>query len=126
MFREYNPNPSGLNVGDCVIRAISMLFGISWDEAYLKMVTQGFLMKDMPSANRVWTEFLRQHSYKRFIIPDTCPDCYTVADFCNDHPTGKYLLGTGSHVLAVIDGDHYDSWDSSKEVPIYFWRRNGL
>lgn len=126
MFKEYNPNPSGLNVGDCVIRAISMLFGISWDEAYLKMVTHGFLMKDMPSANRVWAEFLRQHSYKRFIIPDTCPDCYTVADFCNDHPTGKYLLGTGSHVLAVIDGDHYDSWDSSKEVPIYFWRRNGL
>lgn len=126
MFKEYNPNPSGLNVGDCVIRAISKLFGISWDEAYLKMVTQGFLMKDMPSANRVWADFLHQHSYKRFIIPDTCPDCYTVADFCNDHPTGKYLLGTGSHVLAVIDGDHYDSWDSSKEVPIYFWRRNGL
>lgn len=126
MFKEYNPNPSGLNVGDCVIRAISALFGISWDEAYLKMMCQGFLMKDMPSANRVWGEFLRKQNYKRFIIPDTCPECYTVREFCNDHPKGQYMLGTGSHVLAVIDGDYYDSWDSGKEVPIYFWRRNGV
>ena len=36
--------------------------------------------------------------------------------------SSKYLIGTGSHAVAVIDGDYYDSWDSGNEIPAYFWR----
>jgi hypothetical protein len=25
-------------------------------------------------------------------------------------------VGTGTHVVAVIDGDYYDAWDSGNEV----------
>ena len=57
------------------------------------------------------------------IIPNTCPDCYTIADFCNDHPYGTYILATGTHVVAVIDGDYYDTWDSGNEIPIFYWQK---
>lgn len=30
MWRQYNPNPKGLLVGDCVIRAISKALGMTW------------------------------------------------------------------------------------------------
>ena len=121
----YNPNPAGQRVGDCVIRAISKITGKSWGETYIAIAVQGYNLYDMPSSNNVWAAYLRSLGFKRFVIPDTCPDCYTVKDFCIDNPQGAFLLATGSHVVPVIDGDYYDAWDSGAEVPIYFWTKEG-
>ena len=30
------------------------------------------------------------------------------------------------NVIAVIDGDYYDSWDSGNEVPIYYWKQEDV
>lgn len=78
-------------------------------------------MGRMPSSNGVWMKFLENEGYKRQIIPDTCPYCYSVKDFCNDHPEGRYILGTGTHVIAVIQGDYYDTFDSGDMTPLCFW-----
>lgn len=78
----------------------------------------------MPTANRVWGAYLKDHNWKVSEIPTSCPDCYTVSDFCKDHPDGEYIVATGSHVVAVIDGDYYDAWDSGQEVPSYYWSKD--
>jgi hypothetical protein len=56
-------------------------------------------------------------------IPSECPDCYSVSQFCDDHPVGKFIVALNGHVLAVEDGNYYDTWDSGDETPIYFWRK---
>ena len=122
-YVHFNPNPAGQRVGDCVIRAISKLTGQDWERTYIGVAVQGYISYDMPSSNAVWAEYLRRRGFRRYVIPDTCPDCYTVKDFCIDNPQGAFLLATGSHVVTVIDGDYYDAWDSGSEVPIYFWTR---
>ena len=122
-YKYYNPNPLGLSVGDCTIRAISKVIERDWKSTYLSLMVQGYKMYDMPSANRVWGEFLRSQGFVRHTIPSTCPDCYTVREFCIDHSVGSYVLGTGEHVIAVVDGDYYDSWDSGREIPIYYFER---
>ena len=119
----YNPNPFKLSVGDCTIRAISRALNYSWKRTYLSLVIQGFLMYDMPSANRVWGEFLKSQNFIKRQISDTCPDCYTIRDFCIDNPIGTFIVGTGEHVVCVINGDYYDSWDSGNEIPIYYFER---
>ena len=125
MFREYNPNPTARRVGDCAVRAIAKALDIDWESAYSKIVTNGFIMGDMPSSDAVWGSVLRQHGFYRTIIPNNCPDCYTAEDFCEDHPKGVFVLGFGDHVSTVVDGDIYDTWDSSYEVPMYFWYKKG-
>jgi len=60
------------------------------------------------------------------VIPNECPDCYTAEDFCREHPTGTYILGFGGHVATVIDGNIYDSWDSSRMIPIYYWHKENM
>ena len=116
-----NPNPSGSYVGDCVVRAISLANHEDWKVTFIGLCVQGYEMCDMPSSNKVWGEYLKRKGYHRFIIPDTCPECYTVKRFSEDHPTGTYILGTGTHVVAVINGNYIDSWNSGDEIPIYYW-----
>lgn len=123
MYKEYNPNPTARKVGDCSVRAIAKALDLDWERAYLLIAVNGFSMGDMPSSDSVWGSVLRQHGFYREAIPNTCPDCYTAADFCQDHPEGTFVLAFGGHVATVADGDLYDSWDSSNEVPAYFWYR---
>lgn len=122
MYRYYNPNPKRRSANDCVIRAISKITGLSWDDLYIEITSIGFVEKEMPSTNAIWGILLKRFGFRKYLIPDTCPDCYTVKDFCMDNPFGSYILGTGSHVVAVINGDYYDSWDSGNEIPVYYWK----
>lgn len=121
MFQEYNPNPVGRRVGDCSVRAISKALDTDWETAYLMLVSNGFSMGDMPSSDSVWGATLRQHGFYRESLPNDCPDCYTAEDFASDHPDGTFVLGFGGHVATCKDGTIYDSWDSSKEVPQFYW-----
>lgn len=123
MWVRYNANPDGRNVGDCTIRALSLALGQSWERTYVELALEGFMMGDMPSANHVWGAYLRRKGFRRRILPDACPDCYTVADFARDHPSGTYLLALDGHVVCLIDGDWYDTWDSGGKIPLYYWTR---
>lgn len=123
MFKYYNPNPEGKNVGDCVIRAVSNLLSQSWDQTYIDICICGLIHHDMPSGNAVWGKYLADKGYRRGILPDKCPACYTVRDFAEEHPEGSYLLVLDSHVVSVIDGDYFDTWDSGDGVPAYYWTK---
>lgn len=130
MWRFYNPNPTGAKVGDCSVRAVCKAIGTDWDTAFSAIALAGFVMGDMPSSNAVWGAFLRSKGFERRPMPDTYPEIKTAADFCAEHPEGTYVLVFSGHVATVVDGDLYDSWDSSAEIPLYYYtkqeEKNGL
>ena len=113
MWVEYNPNPAGRRVGDCAVRAVAKALNVDWETSYAMIVNNGFQMCDMPSSDSVWGAALRKHGFYRKTIDDTCPDCYTADDFCRDHPKGTFVLGFGNHAATVVNGNLYDSADSS-------------
>jgi hypothetical protein len=119
-FIKYNPNPANKETGDCVVRALAVAEGLTWDAAFQGVTQKAFREKDMPSMNPVWANYLIERGYILHGIPNTCPRCYTVADFAYDHPYGTYVLGTGSHAIAVIDGNYIDAWDSGDITPMYY------
>lgn len=123
MYVHYNPNPLGKHIGDCTVRAICRVTGKDWNDIFLGLSAKAFELKDLPDANAVWERYLKLLGFKRHIIPDTCPDCYTVREFASDHKYGSYILATGTHVVAVVDGNYYDDWDSGDKVPLYFYTK---
>lgn len=122
-FVEYNPNPYGKKVGDCTIRALAKALGKTWGDIFVGLAFQGFQTGDMMNANSVWGAYLFENGFIQEVVSNTCPDCYTVKDFCEDNPEGTFVLATGSHVVAVEDGNYYDLWDSGDETIAYIWRK---
>ncbi len=118
-----NPNPENALNGDCTVRALCLALQKPWHEVYLGLCAIGFELCDMPSSNRVWGQYLLDKGFIKHMLPDACPNCYSIRDFCLDHPSGVYVLGTGSHVVAVIEGDYYDTWNSGDEQPLYFFKK---
>lgn len=123
MWIPFNPNPKGLLVGDCTVRAICAATGMDWNAAHKALCDLSGDLADMPSADRVWWTLLEHLGFRRQRLIDRCPDCYTVIDFCYDHPKGTFILGPKDHAVCVIDGSYWDSWDSGMTIPAYFFSR---
>ena len=119
MWKYCNPNPCKVLVGDCVIRACTIALDSNWHRVHQDLSFLSNTRCNMPSANVVWGEYLedkgliyREPSYTQ-----------TVRQFCREHPTGCYTIGTGTHAVTIIDGDWYDIWDSGDEVVEYYFKR---
>lgn len=134
MYIHYNDNPFNLDTGDCVIRAISTALNYNWFMVHDELSFLSRKMADMPSSNRVWKQYLYDKGLQEYQAQNTCPNCLTVERFCKQHPKGRFILSTaeytkardnlivtGTHVVAVIDGDYYDTWDSGANVPLSYF-----
>lgn len=117
MFIYYNPNPLGLNVGDCVVRMLTIVLNKSWDDAFDILAEESKKHANMPSANIVWFDILKDLGYKQNYLEYEM----TVEEFCNRFNEGLFIIGTGTHVLTVVDGNFYDSWNSKNEKIIFFF-----
>ena len=124
MYRYYEPNPVRSGAIDCTVRAISKALGVTWERAHAMLAVNSFLMGTVQCDDDVWGSILRQHGFRRQSVPNTCPDCYTVEMFCEDHPRGTYVIKSQDHVATVIDGTLYDTWDSSGKTVLFFWERD--
>ena len=122
MWIRCNVNPAKNHTGDCVIRACVVALHKTWvqvsDEIY-SLSREHFLSM---SDDHLWGRYLYEQGFTPFLLPENCPNCITIKRFCVMYPRGIYIIGTGSHAVAVIDGNYYDSWDSGDEMPSFFWR----
>lgn len=125
MWIYTNPNPCRREEPDCVVRAISVATGQDWDTVHWDLCELSHQKCTMPSVNWLWETYLRRKGFEKFLLPDTCPSCVSVREFCRKYPEGTYVIGTGSHAVAVISGNYLDAWDSGDETVTYFFRKRG-
>ena len=118
-----NLNPLRRNTNDCVIRAIALAMNMSWDDVYMDVARMGKDLADNMEANSTWGTYLKRNGWIQEVLPDHCPECYTVQDFCRDFPSGTYIVATGSHVLCIKDGAAYDTSDPKDEILTYYFRK---
>lgn len=98
-----------------------MALDVDWDTASDMIYQMARGMATTTDDDAAWGAVLRRAGFYRAIVPNTCPDCYNMNDFCRDHPRGIYVVKMPGHVATVIDGKVYDTWDSSREHVIYYW-----
>ena len=123
MWMKTNPNPGHKEVSDSAVRAIAIALNRRWLDIYDDLCRLGREEFNMPSADSVWSRYLYETGFRPFQAGDSTRKSMTVTEFCLTYPEGIFVIGTGSHVLAVINGEYYDSWDSGNEVLSFFWKK---
>lgn len=121
-YRYFNPNPKNRSANDCLVRALSRVFEITWDQAYDLLWDLGKQEKEIPTTNYVWEKYLQSQGFRRHSLP-LCPECIDVHRFSQYYNDGAYIVCTGTHVVAVVDGDYFDAWDSGSEPAMYYFDR---
>ena len=123
MWIYANPNPCRQEEPDCVVRAISIATDQSWKKVHRDLCQLSCEKCTMPSVNWLWGLYLKRKGFRKFLLPDECPACVTVREFARMYSEGTYVVGTGTHAVAVINGNWYDAWDSADETLTFFYER---
>lgn len=133
ILKRYNANTRDSHVGDCVKRSLSVAFRMDYDEVSREL---NRIKREVGASaynvSRVFNVFLQRHGdYKWTTIP--AGNRPTVEEFADDYSSGTYLLLTGrakdimirgltDHMVCVVDGTIYDSWDSRQDHVVDYIR----
>lgn len=119
---EYQPNPQNYTTGDCTIRAYTKTENMSWEDAYDMASNAGMEVAALPDdpkvVEKMLTEKLGYTKYK-YTKDERC----TLNEFAIAHPFGTYICKMRRHVVAVVDGFYYDSWDSGKKKVTEYYEK---
>jgi hypothetical protein len=122
--KYYNPNPSKKEVGDCVVRAFCKALGKNWDEVYLELCLLGLELKAMPNCDVTWKAFAERNGFiKHSIKVPKGSRRPTVYSFSEQHKKGTYILNVANHIVTVVDGYYYDTWDSGDKSLYGFYEK---
>lgn len=115
MYKFYNANARGKFVNDCVVRAISLAENKPWDETYKELSTiaqeKGIILDDVN-----FVEPLLDSRYKR-----KCYNGKYVWEFCEENPSGTYLITMNGHITCCIDGIIYDTFNCLDRIMWCAW-----
>ena len=125
-LKYYNANANGKNVGDCSRRSISLAYGKPYEQVALDSRRLASAMGTRYQSNRVIYQLIKKYGYVwKKDAKDLGLDVEgrpTVGDVADHLPTGTYIVHCESpdkrqiagHMVALIDGTLYDTWDSQK------------
>jgi len=109
---KYNPNPQGQNTGDCSIRAYCKAEGMDWNDAYDMATKLGKEMSMICDDHKVVNKILTERFGYEYVKGEKGNKKKTVNEFAIEHPEGTYIAWVSKHVVTIINGYYYDSWDS--------------
>jgi hypothetical protein len=103
--RSLSKRPKASN--DCTVRAVAVAFNIPYDEAYEQLAAMGRKCGQGPDTAD-WKKWIGARStWQAFQAVKGSPRMNAVR-FCQQFPTGRYILSFAGHVAGVIDGHVYD------------------
>ena len=123
VWKPYNPQPKKKIVADCVKRTVCAVTG--WDYMYVQrmlnrikrdLIAQGHTEIQSYRSRKVGIELCRRMGWERIGNDDDheCYDEMTGVLFAKSHPTGQYILQMPNYWVACVNGQLYDTYDTSQ------------
>ena len=126
-FRYYNANSHNHKTGDCVVRALCTACNISWEECATELFNIGIKKGYTMLEDKVIDKFLENHGFMKCKEPRTYNNTKMCVRSWLDknriyYKKYKIVANVGSHhIVAIIDGQVNDIWDSSKQTMHKYW-----
>ena len=126
-FHWHNANPKGRRTGDCVVRAISMFLGWTWERTYRELAEWGIEHATAMSCPENYEKFLLSKGWEKEPQPRRATGKkFTVAEFCKEiaEPGHVYVVSMANHLTSVgPDRRINDTWDCGDKCVGNYWSR---
>ena len=115
-FKEYNANPNGENIDDCVIRAISLVLHMDYWDVFDSLCEYADKSKTGMEINSlgIFVAWLRDKGWEFRELTNKM----TVNQFCKQRQengdNGEYLGLVNGHMTAIINGQYWDTWNCGR------------
>ena len=125
-YQYYQPNKKDLKdkYGDCVIRALTKVLNMEWMEVFEDMIPFCREYQALHNNQIVYTEYLKSKGFKYVGISNKKGSKRpTPKTFAKAHKIGTYFVTVANHVVAIVDGIYYDTWDSGEKSMYGYWEK---
>lgn len=112
MYKYYQPNEKHKKACDCVVRALTKACNMTWEQVYKRLCEIGLAEWDMPNSPEVYRIMLLEQGFKMNTIKAVKGSKRpTVESFTKEHKKGIYVLEVANHIVGVVNGCYFDTWD---------------
>lgn len=125
-YKYYQPNKKDLKdeYGDCVIRSLTKAVNLDWIEVFEELVPYARELQCMPNSKACYEKYLKDKGFTYTGISNKKGTKRpTVDSFAKAHKSGTYVLIVANHLVSVVDGIYYDTWDSGEKSMYGYWER---
>lgn len=116
-YKYYQPNKKDVKdrYGDCVVRALTKVMNKTWLEVFNELIPYAIEIQCMPNSKTCYEKYLKDNGFEyRGISNKKGSKRPTVESFTKEHKAGTFFLNVANHVVSVVDGIYYDTWDSGQ------------
>lgn len=116
-YKYYQPNKKDIKdrQGDCVVRALTKVMNKTWLEVFNELIPYAIEIQCMPNSKTCYESYLKDNGFEYHGISNRKGSKRpTVESFTKEHKTGIFFLNVANHVVSVVDGIYYDTWDSGQ------------
>ena len=127
-YKYYQPNKKDLKdkYGDCVIRALTKVTGKPWEKVFDELILIARELQCMPNGKPCYERYLTENGFLYHGVSNAKGTKRPTVDrFAKDHHNGTYFVIVANHVVSVVDGIYYDTWDSCDCCLYGYWEATG-
>ena len=125
-YKYYQPNKKDIKdrYGDCVIRALTKALNMEWLEVFDEMQPLSREMQVPFNCKPCYEPYILSKGFTYHGISNAKGTKRPTVDrFAKDHPKGTYILRVANHLVAVQDGQYFDTWDSGYKSLYGYWEK---
>ena len=126
IYKYYQPNEKDIKdeYGDCVIRALTKVLEKAWLDVFDELVPIAREIQTTINNKPVYEECLRREGFTYIGVSNKKGSKRpTIEEFAKQHKTGTYFCSVANHVVAVVDGCYYDTWNSGYKSMYGYWEK---
>ena len=125
-YRYYQPNSKDLKdeYGDCVIRALTKALNMEWLQVFDEIQPISRELQVPFDCRPCYEKYIENKGFKYYGVSNKKgAKRPTVEMFAKEHKVGTYILRVAHHLVTVVDGAYYDTWDSGKCCLYGYWKK---
>lgn len=87
----------------------------TWLEVFNEHITYAIEIQCMPNSKTCYESYLKDNGFEYHGISNKKGSKRpTVESSIKEHKAGTFFLNVANHVVSVVDGIYYDTWDSGQ------------